>query len=189
MWKRNAVVAVVILFICVAVYLNWSYSRDSTDDTINTDPEYVQAEDDMTADLTDNTSNLSDEASVGDDVAVADAAYFAEARLNRQSSRDSAIAMLNSSLDGEEVTQAMRDNTNEQITAIATAAMSEARIENLVMAKGFSDCVAFIGADSISIVVAAPAGGFTQADTAKIKDIAVSETGMRADCVKIVPVG
>jgi stage III sporulation protein AH len=26
-WKRNAVVAVVILFICVAVYLNWSYNK------------------------------------------------------------------------------------------------------------------------------------------------------------------
>ena len=25
LWKRNAIVAVVLLFICVGVYLNWSY--------------------------------------------------------------------------------------------------------------------------------------------------------------------
>ena len=30
LWKRNAVVAVVLLFVCVGVYLNWSYHRDGT---------------------------------------------------------------------------------------------------------------------------------------------------------------
>ena len=28
LWKRNAVVAVVLLFICVGIYLNWSYNQD-----------------------------------------------------------------------------------------------------------------------------------------------------------------
>ena len=28
LWKRNAVVAVVLLFICVGVYLNWSYHKE-----------------------------------------------------------------------------------------------------------------------------------------------------------------
>ena len=27
-WKRNAVVAAIVLFVCVAVYLNWSYGRE-----------------------------------------------------------------------------------------------------------------------------------------------------------------
>ena len=26
-WKRNAVVAAIVLFVCVAVYLNWSYGQ------------------------------------------------------------------------------------------------------------------------------------------------------------------
>ncbi len=26
-WKRNAVVAAIVLFVCVAVYLNWSYDQ------------------------------------------------------------------------------------------------------------------------------------------------------------------
>ena len=29
LWKRNAVVAVVLLFVCVGVYLNWSTHRDT----------------------------------------------------------------------------------------------------------------------------------------------------------------
>ena len=31
LWKRNVVVAAIVLFVCVAVYLNWSYNRE--DDT------------------------------------------------------------------------------------------------------------------------------------------------------------
>ena len=27
LWKRNAVVAAIVLFVCVAVYLNWSYQE------------------------------------------------------------------------------------------------------------------------------------------------------------------
>ena len=31
LWKRNAVVAAIVLFVCVAVYLNWSYEQESAD--------------------------------------------------------------------------------------------------------------------------------------------------------------
>ena len=31
-WKRNAVVAAIVLFVCVAVYLNWSYQSGETAD-------------------------------------------------------------------------------------------------------------------------------------------------------------
>lgn len=31
LWKRNAVVAAIVLFVCVAVYLNWSYHKDTAD--------------------------------------------------------------------------------------------------------------------------------------------------------------
>ena len=28
LWKRNAVVAAIALFVCAAVYLNWSYEQE-----------------------------------------------------------------------------------------------------------------------------------------------------------------
>ena len=31
LWKRNAVVAAIVLFVCVAVYLNWSYQEEGTE--------------------------------------------------------------------------------------------------------------------------------------------------------------
>ena len=36
LWKRNAVVAAIVLFVCVAVYLNWSYSQSEA--VLNDDP-------------------------------------------------------------------------------------------------------------------------------------------------------
>ena len=34
LWKRNAVVAAIVLFVCAAVYLNWSYGQgDQTAET------------------------------------------------------------------------------------------------------------------------------------------------------------
>ena len=28
LWKRNAVVVAIVLFVCAAVYLNWSYQKE-----------------------------------------------------------------------------------------------------------------------------------------------------------------
>ena len=36
LWKRNAVVAAIILFVCAAVYLNWSYSQEGMEGSADT---------------------------------------------------------------------------------------------------------------------------------------------------------
>ena len=66
--------------------------------------------------------------------------------------------------------------------------MTEAQIENLVIAKGYTDCVAFIGEDGLSLAVAAPEGGLTEADTAKIVDVVNQTAGFTADQIKIIEV-
>ena len=53
-------------------------------------------------------------------------------------------------------------------------------------AKGYTDCVAFIGDESVSVVVSAREGGLTDADVAKITEIVTDETGMEASQVKII---
>ena len=45
---------------------------------------------------------------------------------------------------------------------MADYTVTEAQIENLVVAKGYTDCVAFIGDESVSLAVAAPEGGITE---------------------------
>lgn len=62
----------------------------------------------------------------------------------------------------------------------------EGNIENLLKAKGFSDVIVYITDDTVSVTVKTE--GLTTADTAKIYDIVVSETGISAEKIKIIEI-
>ena len=59
-----------------------------------------------------------------------------------------------------------------KLEEMVNLALCEAQIESLVIAKGYTDCVAFINDGTIKIVVSAPENGLTKQDAAKIKEIA-----------------
>ena len=86
----------------------------------------------------------------------------------------------------ESADETMKEANGEAIQTLASYTVSEAQIENLVTAKGYTDCVAFIGDESVSVVVSAREGGLTDADVAKITEIVTDETGMEASQVKII---
>ena len=64
--------------------------------------------------------------------------------------------------------------------------MLESQIESLVIAKGYADCVAFMGDNSVSVVVSAANDGLQTEDVAKIMDIVLTETNYTADQIKIL---
>lgn len=181
-WKRNAVVATVLLFVCAAVYLNWRYAGDVADQTV-TGQEQEQEN---------TTKVLGDAALVGGeivdaaDAVVSTSSYFDTARLSRQQSRDNALSLLREASEQENVDQTALDEANRAIQTLAGYTMMETQIENLVVAKGYADCVTFMGENSISIVVSAAEDGLQTEDVAKIMDIVLSETDYDADQVKIM---
>ena len=75
---------------------------------------------------------------------------------------------------------------SDSITAMAAATLAESRIEELVGAKGYDDCIAYIGDNSVSVVVSAAEDGLDATDVAKITDIVLGETQVSADQVKII---
>ena len=192
LWKRNAVVAAIVLFVCAAVYLNWSYTQEETADTgkvlgeaalvggQSTDPLLEGAEPSPSP-----TATASAPAGGGEEEG---SGYFANARLNRQQARDSALSLLQEAAAGERAGQTMKEQVNTTIQTMADYTVTEAQIENLVMAKGYADCVAFIGENALSLAVAAPEGGLTDTDTARIVDVVHQTTGFTADQVKIISV-
>ena len=114
--------------------------------------------------------------------------YFATARLNRQQARDSALSLLQDAAAREDADETVKTQVNDTIQTMADYTVTEAQIENLVIAKGYADCVAFIGEDALSLAVAAPEGGLTEADTAKIVDVVNQSAGFTADQIKIIEV-
>ena len=156
----------------------------------------VGGEDPLLEGTTGGSSSSTEEDSVQEEGTAADAqgetagssGYFSTARLNRQQSRDSALALLQEAAAGEEADQTLKDEANQSIQTMANYTVTEAQIENLVIAKGYADCVAFIGENALSLAVAAPDGGLTEADTAKIVDVVNQTAGFTADQIKIIAV-
>ena len=194
LWKRNAVVAAIVLFVCVAVYLNWSYAQADPGDSASVggsktlgEAALVSGQDAATGELLLGQQEPSgQEQAVGGQEGESGDSYFSSARLTRQQARDSALSILQETVSNTEATQDARDSAAASISAMATCTVTEAQIENLVTAKGYADCVTFIGDNSISVVVSAQEGGLTSTDVAKITDIVMGETDFTANQIKII---
>lgn len=186
LWKRNAVVAAIALFVCAAVYLNWNYEQElSAGKTLG---ESAMVDGKTDALLSGRENQQPGEGENGAQEQNASSGYFANARLNRQQARDSALTLLQDAAAGEEADQTMKDQASATIQTMADYTVTEAQIENLVVAKGYTDCVAFIGEQSLSLAVAAPEAGLTEADTARIVDVVGQVTDFSASQIKIIEV-
>ena len=209
LWRRNAVVAAIALFVCAAVYLNWNYEQEAQAGKTLGQSTLVggEAKDPLLGgDQGDGSAREGGDASgdaAGDSSAASagapeegspegtggtNAAYFDTARLNRQQARDSALSLLQDAAAGEAADETVKEQVKETIQTMADYTVTEAQIENMVTAKGYADCVAFIGEDALSLAVAAPEGGLTEADTAKLVDAVHQAAGFTADQVHIIEV-
>lgn len=172
--KRNIMIAAVVLCVCAAVYLNWSYNQQGYDESAIAD------------------TNLSDAKSAEETAVNTDgdyiAEYFAQARLTRQQSRDEAMDLLEQAASAQTASKETIDGAMNSIAAMATYSMQETQIENLILAKGFEDCVAFMSADGITLAVPSPVEGLAAEDVARITDTILSETSYTAAQMRIIEV-
>lgn len=189
LWKRNAVIVAIVLFVGAAVYLNWSYNKADQDGTADAaespkilgQASLVNGEDDGDALL-----GGSAEAGENGEGTAASSGYFATARLNRQQARDNALELLQQAAKDENAEQAVKDEANSSIQAMAALTLSEAQVENLVTAKGYADCLCFLSEDSASVVVSAQEEGLTSVDVARIAEIVKEETALDMSQITII---
>ena len=113
--KRNITMVAVLLFVCAAVALNWSYNKRWG----SPDAEMVLAEDEGI-----RKANTEFDKST----AAGASEYFAEARLTRQVSRDEALQLLQTAATAETASQETIDSAMNAISAMATCSMKEAQI-------------------------------------------------------------
>lgn len=173
--KRNVTIAAVLLLVCAAVYLNWSYNNRWG----AADPAMVKAEDAAMKSANEayeaaNTNNSS--------------GYFAEARLSRQVSRDEAMKLLEDAMQSDSASQETIDSAMNTISAMANYSMKESQLENKLLAKDFSDCVVYMSDDSITVAVPAPIDGLSEAAVARITETVTSETTYTASQLNVIEV-
>ncbi len=181
--RRNLVVLTVLVFVGAAAYLNYNYGSEMSQTTgkILGQSELVSGDDSNAVETSSETGEggKTAEGSTQED-------YFSTARLTRQEARDKAKTLLEEAAKEQGATQAVLDKASSGIQVLADQTVKEATIENLVKAKGYSDCVAFLSDGSISVVVAAGEDGLKSTDVVKITDIVLEETGFTADQIKIM---
>ena len=175
-WKRNALVAAILAFVCGGIYLNWRYEERRAVDLVSTlDAEKI---------LDDATLVL---APAEDTEAARQTAeqVFAKMRLSRQESRDSAVHLLQETISYAGEDEDVSASTL-QLEGIVKMALSEASIESLIISKGFADCVAYMTEDGIDVAVASQ--GLSESDVAVLTDVILGQTDYELSQIRIIEV-
>lgn len=176
-WKKNLLAASLLVVVCAGIYMNWMYTNAEN---------VADLTDKLPADKVMNDDNLMlevDGIKPQEPDTVTD--YFAAVRLSRQQARDSAVELLQEAMS---YTDGANTETSAQLEKIIQMALSEAQIESLVIAKGYTDCVAYMSEEGISVAVASPEGGIQAEDVALIADIVLSQTEYTMADIRVVEV-
>jgi len=189
--KRHIVLGALVLALAGAVYLNYAFvSKGKALDA---------------TDILDTTKNLGDaklvttssvtsgnQASTASGTAAPSAAektvneYFVNARLNRETTRDKALEVINETLKDAKLTTEDKNNAMAQLTSIAKFIELEGKLENLIKAKGFSDCMVVLEGTNCDVIV--QSAGLKANESMQIKDIVINTAKLESGNIKITEV-
>ena len=181
-WKKNMVAAAILVTVCAGIYVNWVYTEDSMAVSLTDTLDSEKVMSDEMLDLSEDMAAIA----AGEDLDTTAADYFAAVRLSRQQARDSALNLLQEAMAYSEGTK--EAESSAELEVIVETALSEAQIESLVIAKGYTDCVAYMTGDGISVAVSSPEGGLQQADVAVIADIVMAQSDYGLEDIRVVEV-
>lgn len=173
--KKQIIITCLVLLLGIAVYANYQLTNTNlkaTDTVTSLDMSDVYGEITYV-----NGTEIVDYSS--DD-------YFAQARLEKLTSRDEAVETLKMMLDGGDISDEELTTYTEEAVALSSLIESETVIENLVIAAGFDDCVCYLDGENANIVVKSE--GLTSSQAAQIKDILLSEVDIENENIRIFEV-
>lgn len=176
--KKHAVLAVMVLLLGAAVYLNY-FVASNTPLTVSTG--------DTGGDSTTTTKPLGESVFVAGTTAPAEQeSYFDAARRNREAARNEALDILKDTLQNVKTDELTQQEAIATAATVAAAVEQEDAIESLIKAKGFEDCVVYI--ENGNAHVAVKAASLEQAQTLQILQIVTSQSSVKADAVSITAV-
>ncbi|MBO6303328.1 MAG: SpoIIIAH-like family protein [Ruminiclostridium sp.] len=112
--------------------------------------------------------------------------YFAQARLDKQKSRDESIEVLQSFYYGGDSTAEELAVISEDVRQVSSCIETESRVENLLRAQGFADALCYLTDSSANIVVKTE--GLDNAQAAQIKSTLLGEIAVPAENITIVEI-
>jgi len=181
--KKQIVLASLVAALGVAVYLNYQFA--------NVDGDYIASSGDVSVEQEESYGDatyVDTKTAIENQLTVVNSnnEYFAEAKLTRSRSRDEAVAALKTMLSDEELTLEQKSVLTTQATEFADAIETEGKIENLLKAKGFEECMVYYDAESVDVILRAEE--LLEEEVTQIRDVILEETDVAVQNISIVPI-
>ena len=181
--RKEIVAAALVVLVGMAGYLNWNY-QDTI--TVRDGESYVEAGKrlgEATYVMNDEKVEEEEPTATATD-AVTD--YFENSRSEREISRSKSLDILNETAANENFDTEIRRKAQDKIISLAENVQNEAEIENLARAKGYDKICVYISEENVNITV--QKDEFSDADAAKIQEIATEQLKISPNQIKIVEV-
>ncbi len=170
--KRNAAIALAVLIIGGAVWLNIALFSKGLD------------KNGSNAEANANTPTQNTPSS--DDTASSDLdGYFASTQVERKRSRDEALEVLRLVVESSDALEESKNEARAEMSQIALDIDNEAKIESLVTAKGFDKCIAVISSSKCNVIVKT-SEALLPNQVAQIQEIVYEQSGILPVNVKII---
>jgi stage III sporulation protein AH len=176
--KRQIILAALVLGLGVAVYLNWQYTRAEVELPVT---ELLEWGGGPTA-----YGEAQYVGSAGMPLADGDA-FFVEAQISRQRSRDHAAETLSAMLADAQLNYDQRSELVMRAVELADAIEAEGKIENLLRSKGFDDVMVYYDSQRADVIVRS--NGLLAHEANQIRDIILRETSITPQYITIVEIG
>lgn len=112
--------------------------------------------------------------------------YFAASRADRDSSRSETVMYYETIIGNEATSAEAKANAETDLAALVAGIDIEQRLETLIKALGFDDCLVTVGNENINIILKSDA--LTDAEVAQVFEVVASETGKTVENVRIKPI-
>ena len=112
--------------------------------------------------------------------------YFAQARLDKQQSRDEAVEVLQSFYFGGDSTEEELAVIAQDVAEVSSYIETETKVENLLKAQGFTEALCYLTDSSANVIVKTT--GLDTAQAAQIKSTLLGEIAIPVENITILEI-
>ncbi len=185
--KRQVAAVSLILLIGIAGYLNMMIRDGEADPDISV--MYNEASKRLgEAKMVNSTEKVEETTEEGEknNTEKVSGDYFTNAKIERETKRGESIEMLAEILNSSGADKESKENAQKQIEMLSKFTECEVSAENMIKAKGYGECIVFMGENVTSVAVST--NGLNEVDAAVICDLVAQTGAVNASSVKIVEI-
>ena len=172
--KSHIALAVMVVALAGAVWLNMRYSNEGDASADNTSSKYLGQAEYVNGEVE------------GEEAQTPSEVYFSKMRTNRAKTREDAIALIEETLKSSELSEENKKQAMDMAAELAARGEKEAAIETLLIAKGFAPSVVIIGDEDVNVII--KGNEILPAKTLQVQDAVLSQTDFAVSDIKIVTV-